>query len=147
MNSTKNLGLVRSLVLALVAASLSAGLASAQTYEGNFTLPFEARWGGVTLTPGDYSFSLESAASPYMVTLSQGVRKLGFIMATTASRTGSSGRSVLIVARNGHKATVTAMYIDGAGVTFLYFVPKAKRQFIAQAPELIQRLPISAAGK
>jgi hypothetical protein len=56
MKSTRSLKSVRILLLAVLAAALSASLASAQDYEGKFTLPFEARWGMAVLPPGDYTF-------------------------------------------------------------------------------------------
>jgi hypothetical protein len=44
--------------LAVGALSASVGTAHAQSANGKFTLTHEARWGGLLLTPGVYTFSL-----------------------------------------------------------------------------------------
>ena len=64
MKSTRSLNSVRILLLAVLAAGLSASLARAQEYEGKFTLPFEARWGMAVLPPGDYSFRVNPSHEP-----------------------------------------------------------------------------------
>ena len=64
MKSTRSLKSVRILLLAVLAAGLSASLASAQEYQGKFTLPFEARWGSAVLPAGDYTFRVNAGEAP-----------------------------------------------------------------------------------
>jgi hypothetical protein len=58
-----------------------------------------------------------------------------------------SGKSELIVERHAEKGTVRALRLVGLGLVFSYPAPKAKRQVLAQAPALIQRLPVLMAQK
>ena len=58
-----------SLVLALIASCLSAGMAKAQEWQGQFTLPFEARWGQAILPAGDYSFTVDQTLGAAVITL------------------------------------------------------------------------------
>jgi hypothetical protein len=54
--------------LGMAALSLGALATSgkAQTaYQGKFTLPVETHWGGATLPPGDYTFTMSTVSSPY----------------------------------------------------------------------------------
>ena len=51
MNRTRNLTSVKLVLLALLATVVSAGLLSAESYEGTFTLPVVTRWGAVILPP------------------------------------------------------------------------------------------------
>lgn len=148
MNNARSFTLVRLVFLALLAASLSAGLASAQNYKGQFTLPFEARWGVATLPPGDYSFRLDTAVAPYMAHIQREGQTVAMIMANGGSSDSSpSERSQLIVVRHGKQGTIRALQLAEAGRAFFYTVPKAERQLLAQAPELIQRIPITMTGK
>lgn len=45
MTNTRTSTLIRVVFLALLATVISAGLLSAEDFQGKFTLPFEAKWG------------------------------------------------------------------------------------------------------
>ena len=54
--------------LLALALCFSAGLGKAQnTYEGKFTLPFETHWRGAVLPAGDYTVSIPSESTPYLL--------------------------------------------------------------------------------
>lgn len=146
MNSTRSFTLVRILLLAVLAAGLSASLANAQELGGKFTLPFEARWGRATLPPGDYSFNLNTAVAPYTVTV-RGEKCEAMIIPMGSSDSGVSGHSELIAVRSGGKYRIRGLHLGKMGLVFTYGAPKAERQFLAQAPELIRRAPIAMTGK
>jgi len=139
---------VRILLLAVLAAGLSASLARAQEYEGKFTLPFAARWGTAVLPAGDYSFRVDASVEPCIVSVSQGPRGAALIMAESGASKGEmAGSSALIAVRSAGGYRIRALRLAEAGVVLEYSLPKAERQFLAQQPVLYQRLPVIAAGK
>jgi len=145
MEKTLNFRFFRLAILALLATVVSAGLLSAEDYVGKFTLPFQAKWGRATLPAGDYSFQLNTARSPYTVTV-RGQDKAAMIMSDGTSNKDVSTRSELVVVRRGRTGTIRALHLNEVG-TFFYVPPKGERQLLAQAPELIQRIPILVSGK
>ena len=60
MNVNRYLRFCGFFALALLAISIIPTVASAQSYRGKFTLPFAARWGGLTLPAGVYTFTADS---------------------------------------------------------------------------------------
>src|SRR5258708_36571328 len=64
MKSIRNSMLFTGLVLAIGLLGASVSTAYAQSARGTFTLPHEARWGNVLLSPGVYTFSLQSPSFP-----------------------------------------------------------------------------------
>ena len=147
MKSTRSLKSVRILLLAVLAAGLSASLASAQDYEGKFTLPFEARWGKAVLPPGDYTFRVDPNQAPCMVSVSQGRQIVAFILTSDTSRGEVAGSSALIAVRSAGSYRIRALQLAEPGMVLEYSPPKAERQILAQQPVLFQRLPVIAAGK
>jgi hypothetical protein len=148
MNSNRSLRLVKLLLLALLTACFGASLANAQAAQGKFNLPFEARWGRSILPPGNYSFTLDTTAGSGQIVLLNAERKAVFVPNNAATSTGKqSEHSELIITRRGAKAIVRALHLGDLGVTLYYAPPKGEPTVIAEAPDLIQRLPISMAGK
>ncbi len=147
MKSTRSLKFVRILLLAGLAAGLSASLAHAQQYEGNFTLPFEARWGTAVLPAGDYTFRVNPSGDPCMVSVSQGRQIVALIMTNGTTKGEVAGSSALIAVRNAGSYRIRALQLAEAGVVLEYSPPKAERQLLAQQPVLFQRMPVIAAGK
>jgi len=146
MTKTRIFTLIRMVFLALLAMVVSAGLLSAEDFAGKFTLPFEAKWGQATLPAGDYSFRLNTARSPYTVTV-RGQDKAAMIMSEGTSTKGASDRSELVVVRRGRTGTIRALHLNEVGLTFFYVTPKGERQLLAQGPVLIQRIAVSVSGK
>lgn len=152
MNSTRSFSFKRCLTFALLSACIAAGVAGAQhspaIYEGKFTLPFETRWGKAVLPAGDYTFTVDSTALPATVTV-HSVREsktAPMIMAQAISQHGTSGQSSLIVARNSGKGVVRGLQLAELGLDFEYAMPRGM-QLVAEAPQLFQRIGVSAAGK
>src|SRR5258707_4955400 len=62
-------------VAALALGTLATSGNAQDSYQGKFTLPVETHWGGATLPPGDYTFTLPSNSAPYRLYIQgQGVR-------------------------------------------------------------------------
>jgi hypothetical protein len=147
MKSTRTLKSVRILLLAVLAAALSASLASAQDYEGKFTLPFEARWGKAVLPAGNYSFRVNPSQDPCVVSVSHGRQIVAFILTSATSKGEVAGSSALIAVRSAGSYRIRALRLAERGVVPEYNPPKAERQIVAQQPVLFQRVPVIAAGK
>lgn len=64
MKSIRSSMLFKAVILAIGALAASASPAQAQSATGKFTLTHDARWGNVLLTPGVYSFALQSPSLP-----------------------------------------------------------------------------------
>lgn len=148
MNSKRSFTWAQFLAPALLAAFVFPSVLSAQTAsEGTFTLPFETRWGIAILPAGDYSFTLSSLATPQLIRVTgQGGTALVMTSGGVSERKPAE-HSALIVVRHEGRARVRALYLEHLGLTFNYVPPKAERYVLAQAPELIQRLPVRASAK
>jgi len=150
MKTNRSSWMVRNLVLALAGAAIFVGVANAQdtVYAGNFTLPFEAQWGGLTLPAGDYSLKLGySPAGWDTILIEQDGRKLGMVMSRSHNQDLSSKHSTLVVARSDGRARIVALHVEELRSDFNYGVPRGGARVIASAPELIQRIPLSSNGK
>ena len=76
MKTNRNL-LVASILGAVLAISLCAGLASAQlVFRGKFTLPYDVSWQSTVLPAGEYSFTMDSLARPVRIIV-RGMGKAG----------------------------------------------------------------------
>lgn len=148
MNTNRSLRMVKFAVLVLLTACMGASLANAQTAAGKFNLPVEVRWGQAVLPPGNYSFTLNFTANlPAYTVVVRGEGHTASMIASTIVDNNHSGKSELIVERNGVRGTVRALRLPYAGLVIYYPVPRAERPVLAQAPALIQRLPILMAQK
>jgi hypothetical protein len=147
MKRSQSFNLVKVMLLAVLAAGLSTGLASAQNViRGKFTLPFEARWGADVLPAGDYTFDLNVAKQPCIVTVRQGDRSMALAMANFVERGATSGHSALITVRTGGKYQIWTLHLAEAGLTLDYTPLKPERPILAQAPQLIRRVPVLMAS-
>jgi hypothetical protein len=149
MKSIRIYGLPRILGLAALVICCSAALASAEMIHGTFTLPFEARWGQAVLSPGNYSFSVDSSGSARLVTSFQGTsnRDEGAVLPQGYTDQQTLDRSELLLVRSGGNYTIRALRLAPEGITINYSVPKGERQMIVQAPQLLQRIPVMESGK
>ena len=148
MNNNRSLRLIKFAGLALLTACMGASLANAQSAAGKFNLPVEVRWGQAVLPPGNYSFTVNSSSdSPPNTVLVRGEdRKLRIIL-SPAYDYSFSGKNEVTVERQGEGNTVRSLRLADVGLVIYFPAPKAKMQMLAQAPALIQRLPILMAQK
>jgi hypothetical protein len=122
----RHLKLLTKLVIAVLALGALATCGNAQNaYQGKFTLPFEAHWGGVTLPAGDYTFALRSASVPYVVQI-QGGATNSFILAITADPKIASGHAQLNLVDIGGEQSVQTFEVPELGLTFSYATPSQK---------------------
>jgi hypothetical protein len=81
-------------VAALALGALATSGKAQNAYQGKFTLPFEAHWGGATLPAGDYTFVLPSTSSPYTLYI-RGQKFGAIIMASAPDEKVVSGHAQL----------------------------------------------------
>jgi hypothetical protein len=144
---TGRFNLVKVMLFAVLAAGLSAGLASAQDVHGKFALPFEARWGTAVLPPGDYTFGVSSTSGTHIVAIRQGNRGVALVVSGRDASGEISGPSALVATRTDGEYRISALRLAEVGLTLEYTAPKVERPILAQAPVLIQRVPISMASR
>lgn len=115
-------------------------------HAGTFTLPFDAQWGLVKLSPGTYSLDIEEGRN-FQVILRQGTHNVGIITPESGySLDHTDLQASLLCVRRGSTFSVRTLRLPTVG-TFCYSTPKSKNHTVAQQPELIQNVPITVAGK
>lgn len=146
MKSIGRTTLVRLAALAALAACLSTGLAQGQSAAGEFTLPFEAHWGAVTLPAGHYTFTLERPGAASMITISRDTRGIAVVL-DSGYDLATSGKSELIVKREGNVNTVCDLRLPVLGMVIHYAPTQPKRGSRAAEEEATLRIPVFTASK
>jgi hypothetical protein len=116
------------LVLAIGALGVSANSAYAQSAAGKFTLTHETHWGNVLLSPGVYTFSLQSPSLPAAIMVGKaGSAQIAIVLpdAVSAENLRESGR--LVLTRNdAGESFVSALYLGDLGLSLHYPAPKSQ---------------------
>ena len=132
-------------LLALVLC-FSAGLGKAQNaYEDKFTLPFETHWGGAVLPAGDYTISIPSESTPYLLYV-RGEGKTAIIMAIGTDTKMLSDHSQLTIMNSGGKQAITQLEAGQLGLAFDYSLPKMNKKLEARSHPGVHGVPVSTAG-
>ena len=128
MKSIRSSMLLKVLILAIGALGASVSSAHAQSANGRFTLPHEARWGNVLLSPGVYTFSLQSPSLPAAITVGKvGSTQIGVVLPEVVSAERLTPGSKLVLTRNdAGESFVSALYLGDLGVSLHYALPKAQ---------------------
>lgn len=171
MQTNRKSSLVMFLFLAFLATGIFAGVGSAQeeaTWNGTFTLPFEARWGNTVLPPGGYTFRVQPGVRLHpSVTV---YREGKFMLTILPSRPSSDCRAEqnsLILAGTGLKPAVYVLHL--ANEAFYFGERRGEVELIAAGlvpsgcchviccdsgkasghvhAQLIKRIPVSMGGK
>jgi len=141
MNANRNFKFFALLAVALLAMSLSPISASAQAFRGKFTLPFSARWGGLLLPAGEYSFSMTSLSPAGMISVQRDGKTLGSVMVGSVWHTSTFDKSALVAIPTGDAYRVTVLRLEDEAV-IEFCVPKSEQQTISREPELARLVPI-----
>jgi hypothetical protein len=128
MKSIRSSMLFRMLILAIGALAASVSPAHAQSANGKFTLPHEARWGSLLLSAGDYSFSLQSPSLPAPIMVGKtGSSQIAIVLPRVVSTEKLTGNSRLILSPNQNgESFVSALYLGDLGVSLHFAPPKAQ---------------------
>jgi hypothetical protein len=126
MNSLKTSKWMKYAALAVLAVSLGSGLANAQDVVGKFNLPFTARWGGIVLTPGQYSFSYGAiiAGGAQVIRVNRGRRGVGMILTAPASEGKFSDTSHLTAVWVAGAYRITSLQLSDPGIRLDFQMPR-----------------------
>jgi hypothetical protein len=102
--------------------------ASAQTYQGKFTLPYETVWGAAVLEPGEYTISTNAFGSAPMLHIEGNGKTANIMAATVEIREASLEKGCLEIAEVNGVHVVTKLNANAAGRDFAFAVPRAVRK-------------------
>jgi hypothetical protein len=127
MKSIGNSMLFKLFILAVGVAGASAIPAHAQSATGKFTLTHEARWGNVLLSPGVYSFALQSPSLPAAIMVSKtGAAQVAIVLPAAVSAERLSNGSTLVLTRTqAGESFVSALYLGDLGLSLHYSAPRS----------------------
>src|SRR5262244_3481783 len=129
--------------VALAAISASAPRAAAQAAAGSFTLPNEVRWQASTLPAGDYTFTMDSAASPFRLKL-HGPNGYEFVAAMVADNSLSDESSSLTIEHRDGSSFVRELYLAPIGLRLKYHVPKPRKEAeLARGPVTTEQILVA----
>jgi hypothetical protein len=141
MKTNRKLTVLRLLVLGALVAGFNAKPASAQLFQGKFTLPFTARWSSATLPAGDYSLTLDKATIDGMVMVYRGTHCVALIPTRGISGTASDWSKIVL-----EGGTVRELSLPQIGVTLLYPAPNPRHQAAPEGSQVARNIPVDAAG-
>jgi hypothetical protein len=132
------------LVTTLFASALNAQQAS-PLFRGNFTVPYEVRWGKATLPAGDYSFLVSSANPRHRVTV-RGEKQSWIIVPAGTSACRSCEDSTLIVRPGEERPTIFALRLAKVGADrsglHIYFGSRKAGEEAVRASRDVQRIQV-----
>lgn len=134
------------------------GLATS-TFDGSFTLNFNAQWGPMTLPAGHYNFRYGTLNSVYYVEL-RGTAKgspSGLIMVRGHNPTAATQSSLEFI-REGNRGVVRSLQIADLGQIVYFQTPRGERLLaqkaksgtnilLASTPRVIQRIAVTPSAK
>jgi hypothetical protein len=164
MKTIRSLTILAGLSLALLTLGVTGAKAqslSISDFAGTFTLPFEAQWGRTTLPAGEYSLYYgqplagghlfvevvgKEKGSPHVFILPKGVND------------ASTTQSALVCVREGNAGIVRGLEMAEIGQSASFAMPHGAKLVaqngkhngytqLAQAPMLIERIPITLNAK
>ena len=141
MKTNRMFTVLRLLVLGMMVAGFSAKPASAQVFQGKFTLTSTTRWSVATLPAGEYSFQLDKDYPGSRVTIFRGTQAVARIMSGSMNYI-KSGRSEIVT----ESGTVRDVNLPMIGVSLHYPTPNSGPRAAPREPQLAQVISVAAAG-
>lgn len=136
------------LLVAVTACVMIAPRLQATTaVQGKFTLPFEAKWGKVSLPAGDYALAINQYSSMARVVISQSGHYVGITLPEVFDYTENKSKSAEIVCiRHNGVTTVRALRLPQVG-TYYFSMPKDLKVMAARQPQMIETVSLQLAGE
>ncbi len=127
MKSIRSSMLFKVVVLAVGLLAAYATPVQAQSATGKFTLTHETHWGNVLLTPGVYSFALQSPSLPAAIMVGKtGVAQIAIVLPASVSAERPTVGSTLMLNRTAAgESFVSALYLGDLGLSLHYMAPKS----------------------
>jgi len=99
--------------------------ASAQTYKGKFTLPFEAVWGPAVLEPGDYTVWTDAVLASQFLHIEGNGKTSTILAGVTETIEPSFQKGKLEITDVNGTHVVTKLTAGSAGKEYSFGVPRA----------------------
>ena len=152
--------------MALVALGVTGAKAQSLTkvkYRGDFTLPFQAQWGAMTLPAGDYTlqYGRLEFSGPWFVEIAGTIEGSphGLILTRTpVEAAGTKTKNAIVCVRQGGVGIVRTLNLPEIGRSISFKMPHGLQlvtriqdgytnTLLAGGPLLVQRVPITAGAK
>jgi len=105
-------------LFALLMSCAAAITASAETFHGTFTLPYEVHWGRTVLPAGNYAITMDGFNSPVIVRSASGKGRL--VSAFPATGDALEGGCFLSIDYKAGRHTVRYMNVPSLGKVLIY---------------------------
>ena len=147
LNITRNATRLTLFAAALLATSLFAGTANAQSpFKGKFTLTQETRWGKAVLPAGHYTVAFDNHFSQLLVIRDAKSRRTVAYEPINNRQDGGEGRSALLIGFRGSQQVVHSFRLAELGETFIYDPALASQSAVEEARQA-QAVPVIVAKK
>jgi hypothetical protein len=132
MNVNRYLRFCGFFALALLAISIIPTVASAQSYRGKFNLPFAARWGGLTLPAGEYTFTADSVTNASFISIEHDRQYLGRVMVAGVSYDTPYKSSELVAVPAGDTYRISVLRLENQCAISFQIPNREREQMTAQ---------------
>jgi hypothetical protein len=142
-------GILWAALVAVVAiGAIVPGLHAGPFGEGRFKLPFDAQVGQMTLSTGDYAFSVDRNAGSFgLIRVYRGTESVGIMVPQELDTYhGQSQNSALLCIRHDGKVTIRALRLPNIG-TYYFQLPKDLKTLVAQQPQMIETVSVQVSGE
>lgn len=147
VNITRNATRLTFFAAALLATSLFAGTANAQSpFKGKFTLTQETRWGKAVLPAGNYTVAFDNHLSQMLVVRDATSHRAVAYEPINNRQDSGEGGSALLIGVRGSQPVVHSFRIAELGETFIYDLALASRSAVEEAHQA-QAVPVVVAKK
>jgi hypothetical protein len=147
LNITRNATRITLFAAALLATSLLAGTANAQSpFKGKFTLTQETRWGLAALPAGHYIVTFDNHISNMLVVREATSRRAVAYEPTNNRQDSGEGGSALLIGVRGSQPVIHSFRVAELGQTFVYDPALANRSVVEEARQA-QAVPVIVAKK
>jgi hypothetical protein len=147
LNITRNATRLTLFAAALLATSLFAGTANAQSpFKGKFTLTHETRWGQAVLPAGHYTLTFDNHISNLLVVRDATSLRPVALEPTNDRQDSGEGGSALLIGTRGSRPVVHSLRLAELGETFIYDPALAGRSAVEEARHA-QAVPVIVAKK
>ncbi len=146
MNVNRYLRFCGFFALALLAISIIPTVASAQSFRGKFTLPFAARWGGLTLPAGEYTFTADDLTNASLISIEHDGQCLGRVMVAGVSYGTPYKSSELVAVPAGDTYRISLLRLENQCVISFPIPKREREQMTAQnrGPALARVIAVQA---
>lgn len=117
---------VRAVFCVVCAVGMLSHFGNAETAHGTFKLPTEARWGELSLAPGEYEFTVnDDASGRILIVRSRESGWSGMVLSASSSDMQFAEGTKLLLAKSEEGVYVRALCLGDSGVMLNYRMPDA----------------------